>query len=234
MSQILDLTGQKYGKLTVKKRAPDIFVGSKNKRTIAWYCDCDCGTKDFITTTNKLRLKNQKYKSCGCLNKENQFKPSRNKYIVNDEYATFYTSKGEEFYVDIEDIDIVKERTWYANGAYICDRDGVMLHRLIMNPPKNMDVDHINHNTFDNRKSNLRIVSECENMWNRALSKNNTSGVTGVFADKTGWIATIGFNNQQIRLGHFKDKNDAIKARKDAEEKYYGKYSYDNSMKGVS
>ena len=45
------------------------------------------------------------------------------------------------------------------------------------------------------------------------------------------WLAQIGFNGQKIKLGRFKNKEDAIKARKEAEEKYFGEHSYDNSQK---
>lgn len=232
MGRYLDLTGQKYGLLTVKSRAPDVIVGKDNTPKIAWYCDCDCGTKNYIVTTDRLRVKKEPCRSCGCLSRETRFKPRRNTYKILDDYAVFYTNNGTEFYVDKDDIETLKEHTWYIdNSGYIKDRDGIVLHRLIMKAPKDKDVDHINHNKLDNRKCNLRIVTEYENMWNQTLAKNNSSGTTGVYQDKTGWRAVIGIYNKKIYLGHFKDKNDAIKARKNAEEKYYGRYSYDNSIK---
>ena len=45
------------------------------------------------------------------------------------------------------------------------------------------------------------------------------------------WVAYISINYKQITLGYFHDFNDAVKARKQAEEKYFGEYSYDNSIK---
>lgn len=96
------------------------------------------------------------------------------------------------------------------------------------------DVDHIKtENKFDNRKLNLRKTTRQQNTCNRRLSDNNTSGVTGVRwhdRDKI-WESWIKVNYKNIYLGRFLIFEDAVKARKEAEEKYYGKYSYDNSQK---
>lgn len=231
-SNFIDLTGQKIGRLTVKRRAPDI-VDKEVRRKVAWYCDCDCGTKDFVTTSNKLRLKSNKYKSCGCLSKGNRFKPKRNKYYKQDDYTVFVTNNGDKFYVDNEDVDIVKEHTWFISHGYVMDRDGVLLHRMLLNSPQDMDVDHINHDKLDNRKNNLRITTTSQNMWNQKLAKNNTSGATGVSRIKNNkWKARIKENGNEHYLGSFDTFNEALSARKQAEELYFGEYSYNNSMKG--
>lgn len=231
MSVALDLTGQKIGMLTVKRRAPDVIVGKGKRHLRAWYCDCDCGTKDFITTTEKLRK--DKYKSCGCLSKSNRFKIHRNAYEILENYVVFYTHNGEEFYIDKDDVDLVKQYTWCINQGYVINRDGVMLHRLLTNAPSYKDVDHINHNKLDNRRCNLRIVFDYENLWNQKISKNNTSGATGVYFDKDSnkWIALICVNRENKYLGRYPSFEEAKNARKQAEEKYYGEYSYDNSMR---
>jgi len=67
----------------------------------------------------------------------------------------------------------------------------VMVHRLIMgDPPEGMDeVDHINHDGLDNRRSNLRWVTHAQNMSNRRVSKNSASGVVGVHMSGGGWQA---------------------------------------------
>lgn len=65
------------------------------------------------------------------------------------------------------------------------------------------------------------------------LASDNTSGVTGVYWDKTrnNWFSCIQANNKTINLGRFINFNDAVKARKEAEKIYFGEYSYDESMK---
>ena len=88
-------------------------------------------------------------------------------------------------------------------------------------PPGEMD--HINRDPSDNRLENLRVVSSTENKKNRRMFSNNKSGVKGVYKTPHGsWSAEIYVDSKKIRLGWHKDKQDAIKARKDAEEKYWG------------
>ena len=95
-----------------------------------------------------------------------------------------------------------------------------------MNPGDDMVVDHINHDKLDNRKDNLRICSTRQNTMNQDVSKNNTSGITGVGWDKSSnkWIAYIKVNYRQITLGRFTNLDDAIQARMDAEIEYFGEY----------
>jgi len=89
-------------------------------------------------------------------------------------------------------------------------------------------VDHINHKTYDNQKTNLRIVTNQQNCFNHQMNKNNTSGVTGVWwSNSTNkWIAEIKLNYKKIHLGSFDNINDAAKIRKEAEIKYFGEYRY--------
>lgn len=84
------------------------------------------------------------------------------------------------------------------------------------------EIDHINHNRSDNKISNLRNVSRQQNCRNLSISKNNTSGVIGVYWTKARniWRAQINTNGKHIHLGYFEDKIDAIAARKEAESKY--------------
>ena len=84
------------------------------------------------------------------------------------------------------------------------------------------NIDHINHIRSDNRIINLREVSNTENHHNRGKHKLNTSGHVGVTWDKwhNKWKAQIHFNGKHIHLGYFSSKEEAIKARKEAEVKY--------------
>lgn len=88
--------------------------------------------------------------------------------------------------------------------------------------PPASDLDHINHCRSDNRIENLRLASLEINAKNRSKSKTNTSGVTGVSWHKsTGkWCAYIGVNGKPKNLGRFHRKEDAIKARLEAEIRY--------------
>jgi len=85
-----------------------------------------------------------------------------------------------------------------------------------------IEIDHINHNKEDNRIVNLRDVSHMENMRNSKRSKSNTSGVTGVNYDKESnkWRVRISIDGVRVNFGVFKNKEDAIMVRKEAERKY--------------
>ena len=102
----------------------------------------------------------------------------------------------------------------------------ILMHILIMNPPSEMKVDHIYHEKFDNRKNKLRLVTNQQNSCNCKVSKNNTSGVTGVWFNKKSkkWCAEIKFNYKKVYLGTFVNKEDAVKIRKETEIIYFGEY----------
>lgn len=84
------------------------------------------------------------------------------------------------------------------------------------------DIDHINGIKDDNRIENLRDVSRSLNTRNRPKHPNNTSGVCGVSyaKDRDRWLAKISYGGRQVLLGSFKDKDEAVRVRLDAEAKY--------------
>ncbi len=102
----------------------------------------------------------------------------------------------------------------------------IWLHNEIMQPPEGYVVDHINGNTLDNTRENLRVCTQLDNMKNLKLNIRNTSGVTGVNwrKDIQKWRAFIQVEGKFISLGTYTNKEDAIKARKEAEVKYFGEF----------
>lgn len=84
------------------------------------------------------------------------------------------------------------------------------------------EIDHINHDKADNRMSNLREVPHSVNGRNASISQANTSGVTGVswYQRDNNWQAQIWVRGKPIYLGRFDDIDDAIAARKAANEQY--------------
>jgi len=102
----------------------------------------------------------------------------------------------------------------------------IMLHRFILNCPPSMCVDHIDGNTLDNRRSNLRICTRAENSRNRRKNNNSTSGYKGVFWNKlySKWAAYIRANNKRIFLGYFDDPKKAYEAYVAASKKYHGEF----------
>lgn len=239
MSKLIDLTGQRSGRLLITRRAPD-HVNESGRKASRWYSDCDCGTKDFIVFGNNFRR--GLTKSCGCLRTEMLVKRSvkENRYDLSGNYGIGYDSNDREFYFDLEDYDKIKDYCWYVHsdgGVVTNNRNGnktIKMHRLIMDVLDKPDIviDHKKHVRHDNRKSELRATKHFENMVNMQIKSTNTSGCPGVSWHKTRkqWIARITFNKVVHFLGWFNDYDDAVKVRKEAEKKYFGEYSYDASM----
>lgn len=142
-------------------------------------------------------------------NKNGTFKQQFNKYTINGNTTTLFVKyKGLNFEVliDTEDLDIVlKNGKWFASPThgrckkiyyYIYNNKTMGLHRLITNCPKHLQVDHINRNTLDNRKSNLRICTTRENCQNKPTGK---SGVKNIRTTKSGkYQARFNFKNKEI------------------------------------
>ena len=235
-----EIIGNKYNRLTVIERVED-YISPKGKHCTQYKCLCDCGN---ITIANPTKLRNGSKVSCGCYQKEQASANRKNSKRCNDykiygSYVELYTLNGELILIDYEDFDKVKNILWfigskgYARG--FSEGHQITLSRLIMNCPSGFRVDHIGgeKTRYDNRKQNLRIVSDSQNNMNKKLSCNNKSGATGVSWNKQSqkWIARIGFNNKRIYLGRFDTMDEAVRARKEAEEKYFGDFSYDNSRR---
>jgi hypothetical protein len=91
-----------------------------------------------------------------------------------------------------------------------------------------LEVDHINHNTLDNRRSNLRPVSHKQNMCNRQKNKTNTTGFKGVSRKGNRWRATIMTSGKIYRLGYYKTSTEAAVAYNNAARKYHGIYAHLN------
>lgn len=99
------------------------------------------------------------------------------------------------------------------------------MHREITQAKEGEVVDHINHNTLDNRKINLRVCTHRQNMRNQVKPKNNTSRFKGVNKEKGRWRARILVDKKRLSLGMFENIFDAVFARREAEAVYYGEFS---------
>lgn len=130
-------------------------------------------------------------------------------------------SMGMVALVDNEDFDYLNKFRWCAHKrgrAFYAESTingvRVIMHNVIMNPPKGMLIDHIFHNGLDNRKSQLRLATKSQNNANRTSRKNSSSKYLGVAfeKDRNKWTARIRKNGQGYRLGSFLKETDAALA----------------------
>ena len=242
--------GERFGRFVVVRSGdPEIDPKTKKKKSRYW-CQCDCGSD--VKLVRGASLVDGSIQSCGCLHNEvfseilseSTHGKKYNNYDLSGEYGLGYTFKNEVFYFDLEDYDKIKDICWYFNTkGYVVGHDTIntkkqiKMHQLILPTYDGCVADHIDTNAKnDNRKMNLRIATQEENTRNRKTPNNNTSGKTGVSFDKnkTKWVAYIGYNKQNIYLGSFVSYQDAVNARTEAEDKYFGEFKYteDNKIKG--
>lgn len=143
-------------------------------------------------------------------------------HVHNSVYGDFdvLVDKDIEDYINKNNIKIYVKRD-KANLFYAVFWNKVngklykqLLHRWIVNAPKDKIVDHINHNSLDNRRCNLRI---CTHFENNANTLRNTSGITGVYfrKDIKKWAAYIKINQKRIHLGCYKNKEEAARIRRE-------------------
>jgi hypothetical protein len=168
----------------------------------------------------------------------------KNEYKTQGDLTIIYLPKRlggfYETVIDTSDLERANEfpNTWYANfteevnSRYVKGSMRVnglakkhYLHRWIMKPENKLKVDHINHDTLDNKRSNLRVCTNAQNMWNSDHSPKSKYGVPGIQPIARGlWTSQITVNGENIKLGRFGDKEGAIEARKNAEALYYGDF----------
>jgi hypothetical protein len=150
------------------------------------------------------------------------------------------TKRGQKILVDDEDYELVSQYVWHFSSRYVKTNlkktaDGkhhtLVIHKLILDVPPGMEVDHINRNTLDNRRANLRICTRAENCRNRQRRSNNISGVKGVCrlpGRPSKWRAGIRVDGKFISLGCFQTTKEAAQAYDKAARKYFGEFAKTN------
>lgn len=131
--------------------------------------------------------------------------------------------------VDDENFDELARYRWEISNAGYAVRTQwknnkpkkILMHREVLgNVAKRFVVDHIDRNPLNNQKSNLRICTQSENVFNSGVRKNNKSGNVGVrfFKQINRWEAHIMKNRKKYHLGVFKTQEEAVEARNNGEK----------------
>lgn len=152
-------------------------------------------------------------------------------------------SQGFVAKVDDEDFEYLNQFVWYVaiRGELIYatrmfgpkkKRIGYLMHRLIMNTPPNLTVDHIDHDGLNNQKYNLRNCTNQQNLMNMKHRPESRSKYIGVSFDRrqpnNPIIAHINHNGKHIYLGSFNTEEEAAIIRDKVAFKYRGEFAYLN------
>ncbi|MBX0320335.1 hypothetical protein [Shouchella clausii] len=210
--RITNLDGHEFGRLKVIKEV------EKRKGKRYFLCECECG-KSKIIQLNSLRHRN--VRSCGCLIGEK----------ATQTHTKDLTGKRFGRLVAVEIIGKDKKKNvniWRCR----CDCETLVdvradhLTSLETQSCGCLKKEQDEKNLL--RKDRDYVDGQNIHLLNDTLYKNNTSGVRGVsFEKRSGkWRAYIRVKNNHMELGLFADKQDAVKARKEAEEKYHNPYKY--------
>lgn len=142
-------------------------------------------------------------------------------------------SQGKVAFIDDEDFDRIGVYKWTYSGRYAVHGNGRnkrYMHRLILNAPPDLEVDHVNLDPLDNQRSNLRLVTHQEQQFNKPRMTTNTSGFKGVtwagWAHK--WRSQIEYNHRRISLGYYDNPIGAARAYDRGALLYFGKYAWLN------
>jgi hypothetical protein len=145
--------------------------------------------------------------------------------------------------VDNDDFLELSKFKWIAHGnskkgfrAIVTNKIGekwvqTSLSDFLMKPSKGMIVDHINHNSLDNRRCNLRICTVRQNSFNR-IAQHNLSGYKGVYHKKNmkKWCVRIFYNYKEIHLGSFENIKDAARAYNQKAQELFGEFACLNKL----
>lgn len=210
-----DLTGMRFGKLTVTSENPEPYISPKGIKFRRWNCKCDCG-KELTVLQNSLTAKKNGTTSCGCSRQE----------VLMDDLA------GQKF-GRLSVVSKAKMSKKSTNGlvtGWLCRCDCGKEKVYSAKDLKSGKV--LSCGCLLSESARDRVAETVGQVDGTALSliqpdrkpnKNNTSGHKGVYwsSRENCWIAKIGFRSRTITIGRFQKIEDAIKARQLAEEEYF-------------
>lgn len=220
--------------ILIEELEPKITISTLRKtKTRMGKFLCDCGN-NFIT--NLKNVEREHTKSCGCISKiKKPFKHRKfktpNIFIKKDKFNFMEITRknGKILYIKIdkEDISTLIKYKWVTNGIYVSsyiNRKTILLHRFLLVAPKGSFVDHINRDTLDNRKKNLRICTPQQNQQNRL------SAGYSLDTSRNKFIVSLKLKGKTKHIGRYITKKEALRARINAEKKYFGEFAVKRTL----
>ena len=163
----------------------------------------------------------------------------KNTYIIDGDTTWILLTQNKMTIIDTEDIPLVwpyrwyarlNRRVWYAYSSVWHRGPKFLMHRVLLDPPKGLAVDHRDHNGLNNRRHNIRPCTTAQNNQNRP--PGDRKGYKGVWPDKRytpwTWRAEINIDRKKVCLGTFKTRIEAMKAYNEAAKKYHGEFAWLN------
>jgi len=236
-SKLINLSGQKFGKLTVIERDIDTQV-KRNQLKPYWRCICECGVETSVNGSNLTRGGTS---SCGCKRRENE------KLIL---MRTLNENSTEKFKlipltmeifakVDNEDYLYLKNHTWRIDGAGYASTsvqiDGkwvaIMMQRMIMKISDDKVVKFLEKDSHDYRRSNLVAVERSHLVYNNAkTNKEKTSIYKGVHWFLGEWVSVIVKEGRRYPLGSFDSEMEAARAYNKKAIEFFGEHAWLNEV----
>lgn len=134
-----------------------------------------------------------------------------------------------EFTIDACDVELAKQHRWTIIDSYIYStRPRIALSRHLFGLARSnkLQVDHIDGNRLNNKRNNLRIVTNQQNCMNRGMRNNNYSGLRGVDYDRKGccWRSRYTYQGVTYFLGNFDSAEDAHRKYIESTREVFGRY----------
>lgn len=168
---------------------------------------------------------------------------NRNEHLFFGEgMKTITLTKGKVAIVDDEMFDYLSQWKWYCSTqnravrtvGHGKEQKMIYMHRVVLGDLAGVEVDHVNMNSLDNRKENLRYCTRAENSANKKKYSTNTSGYKGVSWSKgmKKWVAQITVNYKNTRIGYFDDPEEAAEAYNEVSASHFGLFARGNQVQG--
>jgi len=152
---------------------------------------------------------------------------------IDGDVAYVTLTRGFEAIIDTTDIPLIGSYHW----AVICGKFGhgyayryasggqISMHRFLTGACKGQYVDHADGDGLNNRRSNLRICTQTQNMANRVVDRRNKLGIKGVSQNGAGYSGTITTNGRKVHLGTFRTPEEASAAYRGAARILWGDFA---------
>lgn len=222
---IIPIKKEQTSKYIGVHKKDDIYIGRvsiNNKRIKVYYgnneIECAKACDNYIVT-NEIPYKTLNFPLDHPNYNPNSVIKTLCEQVNNTTVKLLIKDATNDTLLDIEDYDKIKYYHCYvSNDGYVIvvqGRKKISLHRLLMNPPESLIVDHINTKRSDNTKKNLRILPKGKNSQNKSKQQNGTSIYIGVSFDKSRkrWAAEININEKKKHLRRSITEIDAARKR---------------------